>query len=222
MSSEINLNSNVMKSLHAVHNNQKKIENSFEKLASGKKINKTSDDVIGAAKAISLESISRGIDAVSQYTSYRNSENGIQQGQLSQNLENLQQARELAVRASDATISSGERDALVNQLSDLNVTADFSSQASANTSLASLDASIEDVAQQMSRLGSESNGMDLQEQSSQTQQENIESSRSQIEDADLAQVISQQVQNQLRLGFSMQVLQQSEQSSFYQSLKLLS
>ena len=222
MSSNINLNSNVSQSLHTVQKNQKKLDSSFEKLASGKRINKPSDDIIGSAKVVSLESISRGIDAVSQYTSYRNSENGIQQGQLSQNLESLQQARELAVRASDATISPTERDALVTQLSDLNVSADLSSQSSANDSITSLSSSITDVANQMSRLGSESNVMDLQEQSNQTQQENIESARSRIEDADLAQVISQQVQNQLRLGFSMQVLQQSEQSSFYQSLKLLS
>ncbi|QQR79736.1 MAG: hypothetical protein IPJ69_10345 [Deltaproteobacteria bacterium] len=223
MSSNVNLNTNIQQSLYSVQKSQKKLNSTFEKLSTGKKINKSADDVVGMSKAVSLETVSRGIEAVSQYASFRNSELGISQGSLGQNLEDLQKARELSVRGAGDDLSSAERDVLSTQLSDLGVHGvDFSSSASSASSLTALDASIQSMGIHLSQLGSESNTIDFQEQANQSQQEQIESARSRIEDADIAQIVSRQVQDQLRLGASIQVLHKSQQVSAIQALGLIS
>ena len=223
MSPMININTNFVIPLHHLQRNQKAVDSSFEKLSSGKNINKASDDPVGLIKAVNLEAVSRGLETMNDYNSYKNSENGITQGQLGQDLEGLQNARALTVRAADSTVSSDERTILSNQMNDLGVHGiDISSQEAANSSLSTLDTSIRDLASHISQLGSESNIMDIEEQSNQAQQEKIESARSMIEDVDVAKVVSQQVQNQLRLGFSVAVLQRSQQVGANQALQLLS
>ncbi len=228
MSSNMNVNgissigTSVQQSLHNTQKSQKKLDQSFEKLSTGKRINKPSDDIVGAFKAVSLETVSRGIEAVSQYTSFRSSELGIEQGSLSQNLESLQKARELAVRGADDNLSPQEREGLTNQLNDLGVRdIDLSDSTSANASLTTLDGAITDVASRLSQIGSESNTLDLREQADQSQLVQIESARSRIEDADIAQVVSQQVQNQIRLGLSIQVLQRAQHVSASSALGFL-
>lgn len=108
-----------------------KLATSLERLSSGLRINSGKDDVVGLMKSESLRAQIRGIGAAELNLSNGRSLLGVAEGSLSQLTDIAQRLRELAVQASDDTISSTDRDNLATAVSDL--TSEFTRLANASS-----------------------------------------------------------------------------------------
>ncbi len=94
-------------------------EAAFQKLSSGKKITKASDDVIGNLKVQELDKAVRTLDTVRNITDRASSVLDVASGAYSQSLEGLQQLRELAVQAADDTLSASDRKSISTRARDI-------------------------------------------------------------------------------------------------------
>ena len=99
--------------------NQRLKERTFARLSSGLRINSAKDDAAGLSISMRLTSNFRGID-----TAVRNASDGISmvqtaEGALGQVTENLQRMRELAVQASNGTLTRSDRDSIQKEMSQL-------------------------------------------------------------------------------------------------------
>jgi len=108
----INTNISALNSLSKLGSNQSSSSKIMEGLASGKRINRASDDAAGTAVSSRMTTQVRGMDQAS-----RNASDGIAalqtfEGAMSTQADILQRMRELAVQASNGTYSSGDRDNL--------------------------------------------------------------------------------------------------------------
>ena len=119
MSSFINTNMNALNTMNQLNKTQNALGTAMERLAAGKRINNAADDVAGLGIAARMLS---QINGMNQAT--RNAFDGVSLAQtaggaLSTSADMLQRIREMAVQASNATNSPGDRQALqaeVNQL----------------------------------------------------------------------------------------------------------
>lgn len=98
---------------------QKNKQRSFARLSSGLRINSAKDDAAGLSIATRLGSNFRGLDMA-----MRNANDGISmtqtaEGALGGITENLQRMRELAVQASNGTLTSSDRDSIQAEMSQL-------------------------------------------------------------------------------------------------------
>merc|ERR1711975_6951 len=89
------------------------------RLSSGLKINNAADDAAGSALASKMEATVRSLNVA-----IRNSEDAISmtqtaEGALGQMENILQRVRELAVQASNSTLSSNDREMIQNEVSQL-------------------------------------------------------------------------------------------------------
>lgn len=105
--------------LHNMQNNQDRIEQLQAELTSGSRINKPSDDPIGAARALNLQ------DSIAQSQQYQRN---IDQAKswldttdstLDAVTQGIQRLRELAVQAANDTLSSTERSAIQSEVTQL-------------------------------------------------------------------------------------------------------
>ena len=99
--------------------NQRLKERTFARLSSGLRINSAKDDAAGLSISMRLTSNFRGID-----TAVRNASDGISmvqtaEGALGQVTENLQRMRELAVQASNGTLTQSDRESIQQEMSQL-------------------------------------------------------------------------------------------------------
>src|SRR5205085_9957883 len=114
----LTINGNAM-SLNAqrhLTNNTNALSKSLEKLASGFRINKSSDDAAGLQLSENLRSQIRG-----SQKAYDNVQDGINvlniaDGSMETITNNLQRMRELAVQAGNDTYSSSQRSAITNEM----------------------------------------------------------------------------------------------------------
>lgn len=98
---------------------QKNLQKTFARLSSGLRINSAKDDAAGLAIATRMSSNFRGFEMA-----IRNANDGISMAQTSEGAlgsitENLQRMRELAVQASNGTLTSRDRESLQNEVSQL-------------------------------------------------------------------------------------------------------
>lgn len=119
MGLRINTNVVALASQHKLQNSTMKLTTALERLSSGLRINKGSDDVVGLSKSESLRAQIRGIGASELNISNAINLLGVSEGTLSQLTDIGQRIREQAVQASDNTISSTDRTNLANSISDL-------------------------------------------------------------------------------------------------------
>ncbi|GEM_PF-5617372 len=91
----------------------------MEKLTTGKRVNKGSDDPTALARIQQLNSALRGLDQGSENASYGASTLDTASGGLSNILEGLQSLREVALRSTGNDLSTTDRSALVAQGSSL-------------------------------------------------------------------------------------------------------
>lgn len=119
MGLRINTNVLALSAQNRLQSTTKKLSGSLERLSSGLRINKGSDDVVGLLKSESLRSQIRGITAVETNLSNAQSLLGIAEGTLAQLTDIAQQVREKVVQAADDSISSADRTNLTTAISDL-------------------------------------------------------------------------------------------------------
>jgi len=103
---------------------QAQLSLALARLASGKRINQAADDAAGLAMGQALNSQVRGINAA-----VRNVQDGISMiqtadGALEQSGDTLQRIRELTVRAGNGTLSTGDRNAIQSEITQLQGTLD--------------------------------------------------------------------------------------------------
>jgi flagellin len=99
--------------------NRQSIGVAFTRLSSGLRINSAKDDAAGLAVAESLNSVIRG-----QNVAMRNAQDGISLGQIAETAlgqisSNLQRIREIAVQASNGSISDNDRGLLQREVDQL-------------------------------------------------------------------------------------------------------
>lgn len=110
MASVINTNVASLNAQRQLSKSQEGLERSLQRLSSGLRINSAKDDAAGMAISSRMDSIITG-----SQTAMRNANDGISLVQTAEDsvgkiTENLQRMRELAVQASNASLSSGDRD----------------------------------------------------------------------------------------------------------------
>jgi flagellin len=125
---------NLSKASNALYSN-------FEHLSTGKRIARSADDAAGLAISTRLQSQIRGL-AVAE----RNANDGISlvqtaEGALSEIADTLTRARELAVQASNGTLSGTDQDALQDEFSSLLTQVDQIANSASFNGIALLDGS---------------------------------------------------------------------------------
>src|SRR4051812_8319034 len=116
---KINHNISALNAYRNLSINTENTSKSLEKLSSGLRINRASDDAAGLAISEKMRSQIRGLDMAE-----RNSLDGISliqtaEGGLSSTHEILQRMRELAVQASNGTITDADRGEIQKEITQL-------------------------------------------------------------------------------------------------------
>ena len=112
----VNTNIAAMTAQRNLTNNSAGVNKSFERLSSGLRINRASDDAAGLSISETLRTQTRGL-----YMAINNAQDGINllevaEGGLSVITENLQRIRELTVQAANDTNGSNERIAIAREV----------------------------------------------------------------------------------------------------------
>src|SRR6266571_226443 len=106
-------------SLRNIEANQNRVQSLQDQITSGSRISKPSDDPIGAAQALSLQ---ESLDQSTQYgrnIDQANSWLNATDSALSSVTDSLHRARELAVQASNGTLSASDRSAVQAEITQL-------------------------------------------------------------------------------------------------------
>lgn len=108
----INTNVGALAARNALANNQRAMDTAMERLSTGSKINRASDDAAGIAQVQTMTAYRRGLDMA-----VKNAEDAISllqtaEGAIVEQSAMLQRMRELAVQASNDTLSDTDRDYL--------------------------------------------------------------------------------------------------------------
>lgn len=176
----------------------------YEQLASGKRVNSAQDDPATLAISNGLESAIRELSATNRNISYQTSNLQTTSGQLSASSDSLQRARELAVQASNGTLSSDDRanlqaefsqavqSASENSSADLGLSeVDISTQSGAEDALQALDTARDTVNSAQADIGAEQNALEYQQNANSVQAENLAAAKSTATDTDYADALSQ-------------------------------
>ncbi len=116
---QINHNIRAMVTQHALYSNNNAMSKSLEKLSTGLRINRAQDDAAGLAMSEQMRSQIRGLGKAKQ-----NSQDGIAalqiaEGGLAEITNIMQRQRELAIQASNDTLTSTERKYLDDEVQEL-------------------------------------------------------------------------------------------------------
>ncbi len=119
MGLRINTNVASLSAQNKLQQTTKKLTGALERLSTGLRINKGSDDVVGLLKSESLRSQIRGIGVAQLNLSNGSNILGVAEGGLAQLTDIAQQLREKVVQASDDTISTSDRTNISTATTDL-------------------------------------------------------------------------------------------------------
>ncbi len=189
---------------------EKKREEEAEKLSSGLKINRASDDPAGLQIANRLTSSINASDQRATNARDQQSIYNTQAGQLSSITDSLQRANELSIQAGNPLNDSGAIQAELDQLTEeINVIAesalgqanfisglDASDPSASQTIVSDASAVIDQTA---GDIGAQSNGLDSRINNYQVSSINTSEARSRIQDTDYAETSSEQIKAELQL-----------------------
>ena len=119
MSIVINTNVAALNGQRNLADTTMKLSKSLEKLSSGYRINRASDDAAGLAISEKLRAQVRGLNQASNNAQDGNNMLGVAEGSLGVVQENLQRMRELVVQAANGTNSNTEKAAIDKELTQL-------------------------------------------------------------------------------------------------------
>ena len=119
MGIKINTNIASINSQNQLGSTQKLLSKAFQRLSSGLRINQAADDAAGLAISNRFTSQFRGLNQA-----IRNANDGISftqtaESALGSTTENLQRIRELSIQAANGTLTQSDRDAIQNEVSQL-------------------------------------------------------------------------------------------------------
>lgn len=181
------------------------LNDSFERLSSGSRINSARDDAAGLAQSTRLDTDIRENQVISRNLGDQVGLNQISEGYLKGALEGVARARELVLQGgngtSDAKSLQPEADIIVETVNDL-AAQGFGGEAesyleqlnlsgSVEDNLAALDGLQERLLGRASELGAQSNGLEARISNYEVSNINTSAARSRITDTDYAQTISE-------------------------------
>jgi len=95
--------------LAALESAQRRLIATQEKVSSGKRVNKPSDDPVAAARIAHLDASLSRLDQYKFNSDFARNQLGLEESSLNSVLDNLQRVRELALQANNATTSDSDR-----------------------------------------------------------------------------------------------------------------
>ena len=95
--------------LAALETAQRRIIDTQEKVSSGKRVNKPSDDPVAAARIAHLDSSLSRLDQYKSNSDFARNQLGLEESALNSVIDNLQRVRELTLQANNATTSDSDR-----------------------------------------------------------------------------------------------------------------
>ncbi len=95
--------------LAALEAAQRRVVDTQEKVSSGKRVNKPSDDPVAAARIAHLDSSLSRLDQYKSNSDFARNQLGLEESALSSVIDNLQRVRELALQGNNTTASDSDR-----------------------------------------------------------------------------------------------------------------
>ncbi len=146
MSLVINTNAAALKAAHHTRTTVNGMDQAMERLASGSRLNSSSDDSAGVSIAAKLESQVRGLDMAMKNATHAKAALEVSDGALIEVENMLQRMRELAVQKASGTYSSddtaaidAEMTALASEISDIATNTEFNGTTTDNANFAPAD-----------------------------------------------------------------------------------
>ncbi len=187
-------------SISSIANSGKNLQNYYQSLSSGKRINSAKDDASGLAIANKMRAEATADDVRVQ--NGRDAQNmiNIQDGSMSSVTDGLQRIRELSVQASNGLYSEAERSSIQSEIDHLKESfgsdtlqslgiADYD-VTSGDFDISRIDDALESVMSVRSDLGAKSNGLDHMMANLSNTSLNLTASRSRIEDLDYGRAVT--------------------------------
>lgn len=149
MALTVNTNTSSISSLNNLNRTQRALSSTFERISSGRRINRAADDAAGLAVSENLDALGRSLDAAK-----RNANDGVSvvqtaEGATSEVGSILKRMRELAVQAGSETLDTAERafiqeevDSLVGEIDRIAAVTQFNGVSLTDGSSASLDVQV--------------------------------------------------------------------------------
>ncbi len=95
--------------LAALESAQRRVIDTQEKVSSGKRVNKPSDDPVAAARIAHLDSSLSRLDQYKSNSDFARNQLGLEESALNSVIDNLQRIRELALQANNSTTNDSDR-----------------------------------------------------------------------------------------------------------------
>jgi flagellar hook-associated protein 3 FlgL len=95
--------------LSALESAQRRVIDTQEKVSSGKRVNKPSDDPVAAARIAHLDASLSRLDQYKSNSDFARNQLGLEESALNSVMDNLQRIRELTLQANNATTSDSDR-----------------------------------------------------------------------------------------------------------------
>ena len=182
------------------YGNSNNLSKLYEKLASGSRINRAADDAAGSAINQKLEAEQRSQRVQERNAADNISQYNIKDGKLSGVMSSLQDIRANAVYAANGTLSSSDRDAIMNESAQLmdDMAQQIGSDQMAALGLNNLDLSdmdaidkaIQSVSSEQSSIGAVTNGTEHMMNVNAVMRENLLASQSRIADTDYGEEVT--------------------------------
>lgn len=103
--------------LAALESAQRRVVDTQEKVSSGKRVNKPSDDPVAAARIAHLDSSLSRLDQYKSNSDFARNQLGLEESALTSVIDNLQRVRELALQANNSTTSDSDRKDIAAEIS---------------------------------------------------------------------------------------------------------
>ena len=95
--------------LAALESAQRRVIDTQEKVSSGKRVNKPSDDPVAAARIAHLDASLSRLDQYKSNSDFARNQLGLEESALSSVIDNLQRVRELALQGNNSTANDSDR-----------------------------------------------------------------------------------------------------------------
>ncbi|BBP43075.1 flagellar hook-associated protein FlgL [Thiosulfativibrio zosterae] len=105
--------------MSAINKHQQEILNIQEKMSTGKRINKPSDDPVGMNQVHSLKTMMSKIDQFKNNGDFAKSQLSLEETQISNGVEAIQRARELSIQMANGTYNESDRKAAAAEVGQL-------------------------------------------------------------------------------------------------------
>ena len=102
--------------LAALESAQRRVIDTQEKVSSGKRVNKPSDDPVSAARIAHLDASLSRLDQYKSNSDFARNQLGLEESSLTAVVDNLQRVRELALQANNSTVSDSDRKTIAAEI----------------------------------------------------------------------------------------------------------